>query len=122
MLAIAALALARTLGTYVLDPIMGMVGGIIICVWGYGLLRDTSGVLLDREMDHEVVAEIRGMLGTDGSTKIDDLHVWRIGGSKYACAVSLVTATKRTPEYYRKILESHEEIAHTTIEVTHRGD
>ncbi len=46
-----------------LDATMGIVGVVVVGVWAWGLLRDTSRVLLDREMDSGVVAEIREVLG-----------------------------------------------------------
>lgn len=50
ILAIAALAGGMLLGWSWLDPIMGIAGGILVAVWAIRLVRDTSGVLLDREM------------------------------------------------------------------------
>ena len=42
-----------------LDPLMGIVGAVLVGVWSAGLIRATSRVLLDREMDHALVDEIR---------------------------------------------------------------
>jgi Co/Zn/Cd efflux system component len=82
---------------------------------------ETSKVLLDREMDHPVVDEIReviDLLDKSDETAITDLHVWRVGKSVYACAISLVThSTTLTPEQIRSKLSQHEEIVHTTIEI-----
>ena len=92
-------------------------GGALISAWAYGLIRDTSRVLLDREMDHAVVGEIRECLERDGETRVSDLHVWRIGRDSFACAVSVETNDGTTPEEYRLRLAEHEEVAHSTIEV-----
>jgi hypothetical protein len=89
----------------------------IIAAWSYGLLRDTSRVLLDREMDHAIVREIRETLESDGDAQIADLHVWRVGRTRFACLVSIVAGNPKTPDDYRAMLGVHEEIAHVTIEV-----
>ena len=76
-----------------LDPTMGIVGAGLVVVWAKNLLVDTGKVLLDREMDHPVVAEIRDAVETGadaGNTRIADLHVWRVGKRAYACARSAV--------------------------------
>jgi cation diffusion facilitator family transporter len=117
VLAILALIGGKWLGWAALDPLMGIVGAILVSVWAYGLLRDTSRVLLDREMDHGVVGEICAALEADGQTRVTDLHVWRVGRAQYACAVSLVACSPRSAEEYKALLRVHEEIVHVTIEV-----
>jgi Co/Zn/Cd efflux system component len=59
VLAIAALGGGLIFGWFWLDPVMGIVGAILVAIWAWGLIRDTTRILLDREMDHPVVAEVR---------------------------------------------------------------
>ena len=119
--AIAALAGGWLLGWSWLDPVMGIVGAIVVALWAKGLILDTSKVLLDREMDHPVVEEIRQVIaerGADSETMIADLHVWRVGKGTYSCALSLVTHDEQlTPKRVREWLSVHEEIVHSTIEI-----
>jgi cation diffusion facilitator family transporter len=119
--AITALTGGLFLGLSWLDPVMGLVGAAVVASWARGLLRDTSRVLLDREMDHPVVEEIRreiAMRGADSDTRIADLHVWRVGRAKYACALCLVTHDSQLrPHDVRRWLGVHDEIAHATIEI-----
>ena len=121
VLAIVALAGGMVYGWSWLDPVMGIVGAILVAVWAKGLLMDTGKVLLDREMDHPVVDEIREvieLLDKTDETVISDLHVWRVGKEAYSCAISLVThSATLTPEQVREQLSQHEEIVHTTIEI-----
>jgi len=121
VLAIIALTGGLIYGWSWLDPVMGIVGAVLVAVWAKGLLLDTSKVLLDREMDHPVVEEIREVieqLDKTDETTISDLHVWRVGKEAYSCAISLVThSTTLTPELVREQLGQHEEIVHTTIEI-----
>jgi cation diffusion facilitator family transporter len=121
VLAIVALAGGLVYGWSWLDPLMGLVGAALVASWAKGLLADTGKVLLDREMDHPVVNEIREVIempeGPD-ATRIVDLHVWRVGAEAYACAISLATHSKTvTPDQVRDLLRQHEEIVHTTIEI-----
>lgn len=117
VLAIVALLGGVLFGWRFLDPVMGLVGSVLVGVWAVGLLRDTSRVLLDREMDHPVVQEIREAIESDGDTRITDLHVWRVGRSKFACIIMVTAEQPKTPHEYRARLSQHEEIVHTTIEV-----
>lgn len=100
---------------------MGIVGAALVAVWAKNLLTETGKVLLDREMDHPVVEEIREAVesGPDaGETRIADLHVWPVGKKSYACAVSLVTHDGAlTPQRVREQLAQHEEIVHATVEI-----
>ena len=104
-----------------LDPVMGIVGAVMVAIWAKGLLIETGKVLLDREMDHPVVEEIREVVETGleaGHTKVTDLHVWRVGKQVYSCALSVVTHdVTLTPQTIRKQLAVHEEIVHCTIEI-----
>ncbi|MFG6486565.1 CDF family Co(II)/Ni(II) efflux transporter DmeF [Roseateles sp. BYS78W] len=119
--AIAALAGGWWMGWDWLDPAMGIAGAVVVALWARTLIRDTAVVLLDREMDHPVVDEIREVVterGAAGETAITDLHVWRVGRGSYSCALSLVTHDAAlTPKLVREWLAVHEEIVHSTIEI-----
>jgi cation diffusion facilitator family transporter len=101
-----------------LDPVMGLVGAVLVAVWARGLLADTGKVLLDREMDHPVVEEIREAVETSAQTRVTDLHVWRVGKQVFSCALTVVTQEPElTPDVVRQRLSVHEEIVHSTIEI-----
>lgn len=123
--AIAALAGGWLYGWAWLDPVMGLVGAVVVAFWAKDLIADTSKVLLDREMDHPVVEEIREVIAQRGAaseTAIADLHVWRVGKATYSCALSLVTHDHQlTPNQVREWLSIHEEVVHSTIEIHRCG-
>lgn len=125
VLAIVALAGGWAYGWSWLDPVMGIVGAVLVAVWARNLLSESGKVLLDREMDHPVVAEIREMVEKgpeSGDTRITDLHVWRVGKQKFSCALSVITHdTALTPSRVRDQLAKHEEIVHATIEIQQCG-
>lgn len=122
VLAIIALFGGKLWGASWLDPVMGLVGAVLVSVWAYGLLRDTGRVLLDAEMNAPVVAEIREVIAASPiKAQLSDLHVWRVGKGKYACILSLATDNEASPEYFKQQLSIHEELVHISIEINQVG-
>ena len=121
VLAIVALAGGWLYGWAWLDPVMGIVGAGLIVVWARGLIVDTGKVLLDREMDHGVVEEIREVIEKDfniDGSRLSDLHVWRVGKGAYSAALVVVTHDSAlTPDRVKTALSIHEEIVHVTVEI-----
>ncbi|GAE51626.1 CDF family Co(II)/Ni(II) efflux transporter DmeF [Xanthomonas arboricola] len=118
VLAIVALLAGMYWGVTWLDPIMGIVGAVLVTVWAWGLLRSTGRVLLDAEMDAPVVEEVRQVIAElPHAIDIGDLHVWRVGSDRYACVVSLVTAADIDADLVRAALQIHEELVHITVEL-----
>ena len=121
VLAIVALLGGWLYGWSWLDPVMGIVGAVLVALWAKNLIIETAKVLLDREMDHPVVQEIKEVIESDGQTRVSDLHVWRVGKRVYTCALTAVTHDPHlTATQLRQRLSVHEEIIHSTIEIHHR--
>ncbi|MGF6667712.1 CDF family Co(II)/Ni(II) efflux transporter DmeF [Pseudomonas monsensis] len=116
VLAIAALLAGRYLGWVWLDPVMGIVGSIVIAKWAYNLMRDSAAVLLDTT-DEPVAAEIRELLETSDDVRISDLHVWQVGPQARAAIVSVVAAAGITAEAIRERLAPVHELSHLTVEL-----
>ncbi|MFP8777307.1 CDF family Co(II)/Ni(II) efflux transporter DmeF [Hydrogenophaga sp. RWCD_12] len=121
VLAIAALAGGWWFGWSWLDPVMGVVGAVLVAIWAKGLIVETGKVLLDREMDHPVVEEIREVIAEHAAAdglRLTDLHVWRVGRGAWACALTLFTHNGTlTADDVRRWLSVHEEIVHVTVEL-----
>lgn len=117
VLAIVALAAGMAWGWSWLDPAMGIVGAALIGRWALGIVRESSAILLDREMDHPVVERIREALESDGDATLADLHVWRVGRARYAMIACVVADEPRPPDHYRLRLAGLNELAHVSIEV-----
>ena len=116
--AIIALTAGKFLGWSWLDPVMGIVGSAVVSVWAYGLVRDTSGILLDRTPESsDLPGEIRRAVENDGDSLITDLHVWQVGAGKFAAIVSIVAHDPKPAEAYRELFREHEELVHVTVEV-----
>jgi cation diffusion facilitator family transporter len=114
--AITALTAGKFLGWTWMDPVMGIVGAVVISKWSLGLLRDTSAVLLDAEVPSGQRDAIRAALEI-GDDRVADLHLWRVGPRQLAAIVSVVTAQPRPPDAYASRLADFHDLAHITIEV-----
>ena len=113
VLAIAALLSGRYLGWTWLDPVMGIVGAVVIARWSWTLMKDTAGVLLDRT-DRHVAQEVREAIEGPGDARITDLHVWRIGPDAHAAIIAAATLQDQA-ELRRRLAPVHE-LRHVSIE------
>ncbi len=117
LLAIVALTAGKFLGWVWMDPVMGIVGGLVIAKWSYGLLRDTSTILLDRVANRETVAAIKSAIETDADNRVADIHVWAVGSQQMSVIVSIVTHFPRHPQHYKALLTDIKHLAHITVEI-----
>ena len=116
--AIVALTAGKFLSWSWLDPVMGIVGSVVVSVWAYGLVRDTSGILLDRTPETSDLPEVmRRDVESDGDSLVADLHIWQVGAGKFAAIVSIVAHDPKPAETYRELFREHEELVHVTVEV-----
>jgi len=115
VLAIAALAAGMFLGWSFLDPAVGLVGAIVILRWSFGLIRDTSAVLLDRVPDQQLCDMIQERITSSGDVRIDDFHLWQVGPGRYAAIVSL--AGPVTAAEIRRRIGPDPRLAHVTVEI-----
>ena len=116
VLAIVGLLAGRTYGWLWMDPLVGIVGAIVIARWSWGLLGGAGAVLLDTVPDTELPRQIRQALER-GSDRVCDLHLWRVGPGHIAAIVSLVSDTPRPPAEYKAQLAGLPQLSHVTVEV-----
>lgn len=117
LLAIGALVGGRYAGWTFLDPMMGIVGGLVILKWGMGLCRDSAKPLLDVVPSTELAETIRQGIERLDDVRVADLHLWEIGPGRRGCIVSLVTAAPRDTSFHRKTILGLSTLAHLTVEV-----
>jgi len=119
VLAVGALIGGRYFGATWLDPLMGLVGTVLVGRWAWGLMRESGRVLLDAEMDAPVVEEVRAVVdGLGANAVLRDLHVWRVGRGKYACILCLESNVALRTDEVRHALSIHEELVHVTVEIS----
>jgi cation diffusion facilitator family transporter len=117
LLAVAALVAARHFGLAWLDPAAGLLGSFLILRWSFLLLRESSQILLQREMDSPLVRNIRARMEADGETKVSDMHLWKVAQGKYACTIALECGGRFSLNEYKSRLHDLPELVHVTIEV-----
>ena len=117
LLAIVALLAAKYLGLTWMDPVMGIVGAILVARWSIGLLRATSGVLLDRRGPGRLRDAITERVEADGDSRIADLHLWSIGPGVYAAEVTVVAHAPVTPDEYKARIGVDPGVAHVSVEI-----
>ena len=115
--ALVALLAGRYLGLTFLDPVMGIVGGILISRWAYLLIKTTGVILLYGGADHTIRDHVLKLVEGDDESKVADLHVWRVGSKDLALIVSIVTGAKRKAEEYQTRLKAVPNLAHVSVEV-----
>jgi cation diffusion facilitator family transporter len=119
VLAITGLAAGKFFGWVFMDPVMGILGALVIANWSYGLIKDTGAVLLDMTPDRRMAEGVRRVIEAEGDT-LADLHLWRLGPGHLGAIVSVVTEEPRTPAFYRALLRPFRALSHITIEVDAR--
>ena len=117
VLAIVALLCAKYFGWNWMDPIMGIVGAVLVARWSWGLLRDTSHVLLDRRAPARIRYAIRAAIEDHDASRVADLHVWSIGPNIYVAVITVVADEPQEPDHYKAMLPDDLGVVHTTVEV-----
>ena len=117
LFAIFALTLGKWAGLWFLDPMMGVVGGVVITWWAASLCRQASRQLLDVVSSPTHEQRVRERLEQIDDVQVADLHVWELGPGRRSCIVSLVTAVPRDVDFYRAQVIEALPVAHLTIEI-----
>jgi cation diffusion facilitator family transporter len=121
VLAIFALLAGKFIGLMWMDPLMGIVGSFLVARWSLGLIRTTSGVLLDKQGPASLQDKIKSILEENDETKVTDLHIWSIGPRIYSVIISITSNTPETPTYYKNQLPTELGLEHITIEINHHS-
>lgn len=117
VLAIVALLTAKYFGLVWMDPLMGIVGAILVARWSIGLLKSTSAILLDKQASQIIQNKIKLSIETDGESQVADLHVWSIGPNIHAAIISVLTNQDITSEDFKDRLPAELNLEHVSIEV-----
>jgi len=117
-LVIVGLLFGRFLSWAWMDPIVGLIGAVVIAAWSFSLVRDTGAILLDMNPDRNMAERMRAMIETDGD-RLTDLHLWRLGPGHLAAIVAVATRQQRGPEYYQSLLRRFRSLSHVTVQVQH---
>jgi len=114
--AIVALTFGRLFGWDILDPIMGVVGSLVIARWAFGLLRETSAILLDGSVEPALCEEIRAAAEREGD-RVTDLHVWAVAPGHHAVILAVASASLRSPDQIKNRIKDIGHLIHINVEV-----
>lgn len=117
LLAIFALLAGKYYGLIWMDPLMGVVGAILVARWSMGLLHTTGAVLLDRQGPTGIENAIRESIASHDGNRVADLHLWSIGPNIYAVELAIVTHDPQPPDHYKNMLPKKMGLAHVSVEV-----
>lgn len=119
VLAIAGLLAGRYLGWIWMDPLMGVVGALVIAHWSWGLMHSAGAYLVDMNVNTALLDQVRTRLEVSGD-QVSDLHLWRLGPGHHALMVSLDSPSPQPPAAYRQRLADLPQLSHVTVEVNQR--
>ena len=118
VLAIVALFFGKYAGLVWMDPVMGIVGAIVITRWSFNLIKESSEVLLDKSAHASTLSLISDEICGNNTTTIHDLHVWKLASSHQAAVISLSSDTPLSIEEYKRILKQYlPQLSHVSVEV-----
>lgn len=118
VLAILALGSGMLFHTAWADPLVGVVGAVVIASWAYGLIRDSALVLLDAEDDPEMAKAIRHVIEQELGARVLDLHLWRLGPGHHGLIVSLAGTVDPDSDRIKHLLtRRYPSLSHLTVEI-----
>tara|TARA_R110002049_G_scaffold116033_2_gene268321 strand:- start:4137 stop:5045 length:909 start_codon:yes stop_codon:yes gene_type:complete len=118
ILAIVALLAGKFFGWIWMDSVMGIVGAIVIARWSYGLIKESSDVLLDKSVGSSSLNKIAEAVKIKNETVISDIHIWKIATAHQAAILSVASKEPLEPHEYKLILKQHlPRLSHVSIEV-----
>ena len=117
ILAILGLAAGKYFGLTFMDPLMGIVGALVIANWSFGLLRDTGAILLDMNPDRALSRDIAALVQAQGD-QLGDLHLWRLGPGHLGAILSVRSRdAARDSLHYQRLLARFGDLSHVTVQV-----
>ena len=118
VLAIIALLAGKFYGLIWMDALMGVFGAVVILRWSYNLIKESSGVLLDKTDLSSPMIRIVDAIQAENETIINDLHVWKISSENQAAILSITAKNPHKPDEYKETLKEYlPRLAHISIEI-----
>lgn len=119
VLAIFALLAAKFFGLTWADPLVGILGAIVVAKWAIGLLKQTSSLLLDKSDTSETINQLRELIESE-TTSIEDLHLWQISENERSLILSLTSSDGNDPDFYHNLVKTVDHFEHITVEIHRR--
>ncbi|GAA6206186.1 CDF family Co(II)/Ni(II) efflux transporter DmeF [Thalassotalea sp. SU-HH00458] len=117
VLAIVALLIGKYIGIVWIDPLMGIVGAMVIFHWSFGLINESSAILLDKSVETSTLEKV-SIAMNEKNTVIHDIHVWKIASSHQSAVLSLSSNKPlKIAEYKAIVKEILPQVSHISIEL-----
>ncbi|MBW2056357.1 MAG: cation transporter [Deltaproteobacteria bacterium] len=111
-------------GWYLIDPILGVMIGLVILKGAYSVVSETANVLLEAVPRHiDLEALIREVETMEGVEFFHDVHLWTISSGLYALSGhvlikdQMVSESGRILEAIRSHLRDRYGVNHTTLQL-----
>jgi len=119
LLAIVALLAGKYFGWIWMDAVMGIVGAIVISRWSYGLIKESSHVLLDKSANTLTLTKAIDAVTVENGTIIRDIHIWKIAPGHQAIILSIAAKIPLEASHYKKLIQQKlPGLSHISIEVS----
>src|SRR6202158_2554652 len=125
---IAGALIIHAAGARWVDPLLGLLIGLLVLWSSIGILRESSHILLEgrpREMRVDEVA--RAMLTVAGVQEVHDVHIWSLGGGHNALSMHARIPDMHLDECERLLASIKQKasqefrIEHTTVQLERAG-
>jgi cation diffusion facilitator family transporter len=113
--AMVALLIGKYYGILWMDPLIGVLGALVILKWSFSLIQNAAHELLDGKVKIAESQKLKKLLEQDGG-KVVDLHVWSVGNHKIAAIASIETSELKGAQSYHSRIEPEFNFAHLVIE------
>ncbi|MBF0264165.1 MAG: CDF family Co(II)/Ni(II) efflux transporter DmeF [Gammaproteobacteria bacterium] len=118
VLAIIALLAGKFYGLLWVDAIMGIVGAVIIMRWSYGLVKESSSILLDKSVTNSALCKAVEDIQATKDTIITDLHSWKVASADQSIIFSINAKEPLETNQYKEIIKKYmPQLSHISIEV-----
>jgi cobalt-zinc-cadmium efflux system protein len=118
----------RMTGAHWIDPLLGLAIGLLVLWSSFGILRESSHILLEgRPPELQVEDVARAILTVEGVQEVHDVHLWSLGGAHYALSLHAripdmhLDECERLLACIKKVAAQNFQIEHTTVQLERAG-
>lgn len=115
-------------GAHWIDPLLGLAIGLLVLWSSYGILRESSHILLEGRPPELRVEEVaRAILTVAGVQEVHDVHLWSLGGGHHALSLHAripdmhLDECERVLDCIKRVAAQQFRIEHTTVQLERAG-
>jgi cobalt-zinc-cadmium efflux system protein len=109
----------RMTGAHWIDPLLGLAIGLLVLWSSFGILHESSHILLEGRPPELQVEEVaRAILTVEGVQEVHDVHLWSLGGAHYALSLHARIPDMHLDECER-LLASIKQVAAQKFQIEH---